>query len=575
MDEEIENATDLVVTLAAVAGALLVAFVVGTILSAVVSRIGRRSELARAISKRLRRPDRAVLMVVAAWIAVRVTTDPSVGWRPAVEHLCLVLLIAAGAWWIGALAFVLEDSALKRFRVDVVDNRHARRVRTQIIVVRRLTVAIIVICAIAAVLLTFPAARTAGASILASAGVISIVAGLAAQTSLANVFAGMQIAFTDGIRVDDVVVLEGEWGRIEEITMTYVVVHLWDDRRLIMPCTYFTTTPFQNWTRRAADLLGTVELDLDFRVPFGAMRAELKRLLEHTDLWDQRVGILQVTDAINGVVRVRALVSARDAPTLFDLRCFVREGLVEWLQRSSADSLPRTRFEGVEEGRVSEEPDVAPGGTVGGAQGGTVGGAQGGTVGGAPGGKAGAAQPTLPEPEVRLPPAIPVGPGIPGQPPLSNRQATRRLSVRDRARVIGTVSAPPDAVETRVMDPSEVAFAVGREAGVAPEDLPGGASESAFFSGTAEGVERAQAFAGPGKDVIDEREETAERHRVEDERPDGGRSVGEQFDGAAGEAAERDSDERGGESRDRPGRPGTHDLGRGESHGDGGHDGDA
>jgi small-conductance mechanosensitive channel len=547
MDDEIENATDVALTLAAVAGALVVAFVLGTILSAVVNRLGRRSELARDISRRLRRPDRAVLMIVAVWIAVRVTTDPSVSWRPAVEHALLIALIAAGAWWVGALAFVLEDSALKRFRVDVVDNRHARRIRTQIIVVRRLTVAIIVICAIAAVLLTFPAARAAGASILASAGVISIVAGLAAQTSLANVFAGMQIAFTDGIRVDDVVVLEGEWGRIEEITMTYVVVHLWDDRRLIMPCTYFTTTPFQNWTRRAADLLGTVELDLDFRVPFGAMRAELKRLLAHTDLWDQRVGILQVTDAINGVVRVRALVSARDAPTLFDLRCFVREGLVEWLQRSSSDSLPRTRFEGVEEGRISEEPDVAPGRAQ---------------ADGA------AAQPAIPEPEVRLPPAIPVGPGIPGQPPLSTRQATRRVSVRDQTRVIGTVSAPQDVVETRVMSPVEAALAGTPDAGdtgeIGPEDLPGGASESAFFSGTAEGVERSKAFAGPGQEVIDEREETAERNRVEDER-----------DAAA---SQDDADERERDhavSRADRDRPGDRDLGRGESQGDAGHDGDA
>ncbi|QDW62210.1 mechanosensitive ion channel family protein [Oerskovia sp. KBS0722] len=546
MDDEIENATDVALTLAAVAGALVVAFVLGTILSAVVNRLGRRSELARDISRRLRRPDRAVLMIVAVWIAVRVTTDPSVSWRPAVEHALLIALIAAGAWWVGALAFVLEDSALKRFRVDVVDNRHARRIRTQIIVVRRLTVAIIVICAIAAVLLTFPAARAAGASILASAGVISIVAGLAAQTSLANVFAGMQIAFTDGIRVDDVVVLEGEWGRIEEITMTYVVVHLWDDRRLIMPCTYFTTTPFQNWTRRAADLLGTVELDLDFRVPFGAMRAELKRLLAHTDLWDQRVGILQVTDAINGVVRVRALVSARDAPTLFDLRCFVREGLVEWLQRSSADSLPRTRFEGVEEGRISEEPDVAPGRAQ---------------ADGA------AAQPAIPEPEVQLPPAIPVGPGIPGQPPLSTRQATRRVSVRDQARVIGSVSAPQDVVETRVMSPVEAALA-GADAGdtgeIGPEDLPGGASESAFFSGTAEGVERSKAFAGPGQEVIDEREETAERNRVEDERD----AADSQDD-----ADERERDHA--VSRADRDRPGDRDLGRGESQGDAGHDGDA
>ena len=566
MDEEIDNATDVAVTLAAVAGALVAAFVLGAIISAVVNRLGRRSELARDISKRLRRPDRAVLMVVAVWIAVRITTPPTVDWRPGVEHALLIALIAAGAWWVGAFAFVLEDSALKRFRVDVVDNRQARRIRTQIIVVRRLTVAVIVICAIAAVLLTFPAARAAGASILASAGVISIVAGLAAQTSLANVFAGMQIAFTDGIRVDDVVVLEGEWGRIEEITMTYVVVHLWDDRRLIMPCTYFTTTPFQNWTRRAADLLGTVEVDLDFRVPFGAMRAELKRLLAHTDLWDQRVGILQVTDAINGVVRVRALVSARDAPTLFDLRCFVREGLVEWLQRSSADSLPRTRFEGVEEGSISEEPDVAPGRAQD---------------------KGAAAQPAVPAPAVDLPPSIPVGPGIPGQPPLTTRQATRRVSVRDQSRVIGRVTAPEDVVETRVMTPVEAALVASPEgagpAGVAdevgPEDLPGGASESAFFSGTAEGRERSKAFAGPGQEVIDEREETAERNRAEDERDlDEPQDPSGDGDGPSGEDGDRPSDQDHDETG-APRRPGDRDLGRGESHGQpaghGGSDGDA
>src|SRR6478609_1963583 len=202
MEPEIENATDILVTLGAAAAGIVVAFLLGTVLSAVVRRIGRRSDLARDLSRRLRRPDRAVLMVLAVWIAVRLTTDASTTWLPVVEHLLLIALIVVGA--------------------------------------------------IAAVLLTFPEARAAGASLLASAGVISIVAGLAAQTSLANVFAGMQIAFTDGIRVDDVVVLEGEWGRIEEITMTYVVVHLWDDRRLILPSTYFTTTPFQNWTRRAA-----------------------------------------------------------------------------------------------------------------------------------------------------------------------------------------------------------------------------------------------------------------------------------------------------------------------------------
>jgi hypothetical protein len=145
--------------------------------------------------------------------------------------------------------------------------------------------------------------------------------------------------------------------------MTYVVVHLWDDRRLIMPCTYFTTTPFQNWTRRAADLLGTVELDVDWEVPVEAMRTELTRLLQDTDLWDRRVGILQVTDAVGGMVRVRALASAVDAPTLFDLRCYVREGLVGWLQREAPQSLPKTRWEGTApapaSGRRAARPETA------------------------------------------------------------------------------------------------------------------------------------------------------------------------------------------------------------------------
>jgi small-conductance mechanosensitive channel len=203
---------------------------------------------------------------------------------------------------------------------------------------------VIGVLAAAAMLLTFPSARAAGASILASAGVISIVAGLAAQTSLANVFAGLQLAFTDAIRVDDVVVVEEEWGRIEEITLTYVVVHIWDDRRLVLPSTYFTTTPFQNWTRKESAVLGSVELDVDWSVPFDAMRAELDRLLTDHPLWDRRVGVLQVTDAVGSVVRVRVLVSAPDAGALFDLRCQVREGLVVWLQRDHAYGLPRVRW---------------------------------------------------------------------------------------------------------------------------------------------------------------------------------------------------------------------------------------
>jgi len=245
--------------------------------------------------------------------------------------------------------------------MDSTDNRHARRVRTQIMILRRATVVVLVLCALAGALLTFPAARVAGAGLLASAGLLSVVAGLAAQTTLANFFAGLQLAFTDAIRVDDVVVVEGQFGRIEEITLTYVVVHTWDDRRLILPSTWFTTTPFENWTRRAADLLGTVELDLDWSVPVAEMRAELTRLLRASEMWDHRVGVLQVTEATGGWVRVRALASAADAPTLFDLRCAVREGLVEWLRREHPDALPRTRYEAVAASAEGAGPVLADG----------------------------------------------------------------------------------------------------------------------------------------------------------------------------------------------------------------------
>lgn len=356
-----------------VAIALILALVLAEVLAAVTRAAGRRTWLADNLSRRARRPLRTVLVIVLVWIALLVATPtPRPGWMTWVQHALQIALILAGAWLVGALAFVVEDAALARYRVTGNDDRHVRRVRTQISVARRLTVLILVVAAIAAALLTFKEARTVGAGLLASAGLVSVIAGLAAQTSLSNVFAGMQLAFTDAIRLDDVVVVDGVWGRIEEITMTYVVVHVWDDRRLILPSTYFATTPFENWTRRAADLLGTVELDVDWTVPVGRMRAELMRLLQASELWDHRVGVLQVTDAVDGRVRVRALASAADAPTLWDLRCAVREGLVAWLQREHPEALPRTRWEstpaveGAEPGAAAAHAPVpgAPGSTA-------------------------------------------------------------------------------------------------------------------------------------------------------------------------------------------------------------------
>lgn len=511
-----EEASNIVVTLVVAAAAVVVAYILGTVVSIVVRRVGRRSEFVRDVSHRMRRPLRAVLVVLALLVALRATTNDADQWTVGTEHWLLIVGIGVGAWFVGALAFVVEDSVLARFRTDVVDNRHARRIRTQVVVVRRVTVALVVICAIAAMLFTFPAARTAGTSLLASAGLISIVAGLAAQSALGNVFAGMQIAFTDAIRVDDVVVLEGEWGRIEEITMTYVVVHLWDDRRLIMPCTYFTTTPFQNWTRRAAELLGTVEIDLDWDVPVPAMRAELKRLLEASPLWDKRVGILQVTDATNGYVRMRALASAADAGTLFDLRCYVREGLVDWLQRAAPQGMPRTRL-------------MTSDATVGAALESGSGGSAAIDLSKTPV-RSGVLDSLFDEQRYgaeRDKPSVTSEPDLPRR--ISPRSARPgvRMHLSEPARGFHNLPEPaPSEDKTTVI--GAVPAADAAHGGPAAEETEGDgagtmawATSEGLFTGSEAAVERSKAFSGPGQEVIDERERTAMLDAVTDDDLEG------------------------------------------------------
>ncbi|WP_370450026.1 mechanosensitive ion channel family protein [Cellulomonas sp. PhB150] len=474
--------TDVLLVVLAVVVAGVVAVAVSALVGALVGRLARRSSIAADLTRRSRTPLRAVLVIVAVWIALRISTDLA-HWRRVMEHLLLVALIVAVTWLVGSLAFVLEDAALARYRTDVADNRHARRVRTQVQVLRRVTVAVLVVCAAAGIALTFPSARAFGASLLASAGLLSIVAGLAAQSSLANVFAGMQLAFTDAIRVDDVVVVDGQWGRIEELTLTYVVVHAWDDRRLILPSTYFTTTPFENWTRRAAELLGTVELDVDWQVPVQAMRHELTRLLDATDLWDRRVGILQVVDAVGGSVRVRALASAADAPTLFDLRCYVREGLVEWAQREAPHAIPRTRWEGAANVSPTDGPAVA-----------------------------GALRPDVaPDPAAAL--AAGKDPGA------EDAEVPPPAGVPVSSGTVPLVTVPDDA----------------SQAATGPLPLPGGwamddtqtmrpvGSDSRLFTGSVEALERSRNFQGPGQDVMDEREHNAEDSQDEHGADDDGR----------------------------------------------------
>ncbi|WP_298802064.1 mechanosensitive ion channel family protein [uncultured Pseudokineococcus sp.] len=319
------------------------AFVLGLLVTAVLRRIGRRSSVVRDVEARGRRPFRIVLVLVAARVVLESATLQS-SWADPVAYVVNLAIIAMLAWLAAVVAFVLEDVALDKYRLDGPDNRRARRVRTQVSLLRRLTVAVVVVLAVGAMLLTIPAAREWGATIFASAGVVGVVAGLAAQTSLANLFAGLQITFTDAIRVDDVVVIEGEFGRIEEITLTYVVLHIWDDRRLVLPSTYFTTTPIENWTRKDSEVMGAVMLDVDWEVPIDGLREEMHCYLESTPNWDGRVANLVVVEAVGGVVTLRAVVSAKDGATLWDLRTGLREALVVWLQRSAPDALPRTRI---------------------------------------------------------------------------------------------------------------------------------------------------------------------------------------------------------------------------------------
>jgi small-conductance mechanosensitive channel len=331
-------------------GSLVGAALVITALVLLIRVTARRWPSAGALNHSARFAFRSLLVVIAVWVSVRTALPggPDNDAWSTVNLLCRIATIIATAWLVAAIALFLEDLSLKRYRVDVADNRVARRARTQVLVIRRLTLMVIVVLAIGAVLLSFPGAGAIGASVLASAGVISIVAALAAQSTLGNVIAGIQIAFSDSIRYDDAVIVEGEWGWVEEITLSYVVVRLWDDRRMVLPSTYFTTTPFQNWTRNHSELLGSVEFDLDWRVSPDGMRAELDRILPLTELWDGRVKVLQVTDAVGGWVRIRILVTAQDAPTLFDLRCHVRERMIDWLQSTNEGGLPRHRVEAVD-----------------------------------------------------------------------------------------------------------------------------------------------------------------------------------------------------------------------------------
>lgn len=307
-------------------------------------------------SRRLRRPMRWLApAIVARFVLLTLPLAP----RPmaAVAHFLELAAIATGGWFCVACFDIWRELLSRRHPLDTADNLRARQLHTQVQIIRRIIVALIVVIALAAMLMTFPEVRVLGATLFASAGAAGLIVGLAARPAISNLLAGLQVALSEPIRLDDVVIVQGEWGRIEEIRTTYVVVRIWDERRLIVPLSYFIEQPFQNWTRRTADLLGTVFLYADYTLPVEPVRRELLRILQASKQWDRKTWGLQVTNATTQTLELRALMSAANSGDAWDLRCLVREQLIAFLQTHYPQCLPLNRIR-------LQEPSSAPASVV-------------------------------------------------------------------------------------------------------------------------------------------------------------------------------------------------------------------
>lgn len=328
--------------IAAVVAAIIVAAIVIAVRFVAGQARGRSAWIAD-LERRTRLPGMALAFVIAAWAVCAAYTPSTLSWWPVLERALLIVTVVVGAWLLSTLVtFGMERLMQHDLRKDAT-SPEARRRQTQLTVLNRLAVVLLAVIAVGVVLFSFPEVRAVGTSILASAGVVSIIAGLAAQSTLGNLIAGVQIAFTDAIRVGDVVVIEDEWGRIGEINLSYVVVYIWDERRLILPCTYFTSQPVESWTRRSDKILGTVYMDLDWRVPVDAVREKFMSILEGADTWDRRAASVLVTGSEGGHVTLRFLMSSKNSDDQWDLRCLVREQIVTWLQQEHPEALPVSR----------------------------------------------------------------------------------------------------------------------------------------------------------------------------------------------------------------------------------------
>ncbi|MFN7026790.1 MAG: mechanosensitive ion channel family protein [Pseudorhizobium sp.] len=329
---------------------LLLAFVLGLLLHKIVYRIlsrltENRDLFLRSLVQRTRRPLRLAILTWTLSLGV-VLAPLNSEQESLLRHILVLCFIVVLGWMARTALHIWTTVYLRRFKLDAEDNLLARKHVTQSRIMERVAATAIVALTLSAALMTFPAVRQYGVSLLASAGVAGIVLGLALQPVLKNLLAGIQLAITQPIRIDDALIVEGEWGNVEEITSTYVVVKLWDWRRMVLPLSYFIEKPFQNWTREGSSLIGSVMIYLDYTVPVAAIRQKVEKIAAASPLWDKQVAGVQVTDFRETVMEVRILVSASNAGRAFDLRCEVREKLIDFIQRDYPGALPRVRAEG-------------------------------------------------------------------------------------------------------------------------------------------------------------------------------------------------------------------------------------
>ncbi len=346
MSQWFSQHSQIIIPLGILTAALIICIVTHRIIFTVLGHIARKTEIEAdgLLLNQLIGPTRwiAVAIVARIFLPMNIIGQNLTNNINKIFGLVIIFLVS---WTILRLLRCLEHFLLERFKMDVQDNLRSRKIHTQLRVARRIVIVIVVIVATASALMLFDGIRHFGKTLLASAGIAGIIIGFAAQRSLGTFFAGMQIAIAQPIRLDDVVIVEGEWGRIEEITLTYVVVKIWDLRRLILPITYFIEKPFQNWTRTSADILGTVYIYTDYTVDVEVIRKQVRKILDQSEYWDKKVWGVQVTDTNDKSVHVRALMSAADSSAAWNLRCHVREKLLNFVQEKYPQSLPRFRAE--------------------------------------------------------------------------------------------------------------------------------------------------------------------------------------------------------------------------------------